>query len=106
MKKFLKITACTIIFTLLTNIFYLSASAEEITKEWDYHNSIEVRAIVSDDKVFSPADFTQVKCSKVIVASKEKYQDNYQYSLIIVINDTSTDEELDAAVTALSLIHI
>ncbi|PWM44195.1 MAG: hypothetical protein DBX47_05925 [Clostridiales bacterium] len=97
----MKTLSCVLVLVLLTSTSVIATSAQTEAAEWNYYNSIEVFVTVDEEKIFTPEDFLEVDCLKVLVTEKEAY-DEFKYRLIIVLNQFCDDEEIEAAVNAIA----
>ncbi len=53
---------------------------------WTYDNSIIVTIRVDEAKVFTPDDFSEVGCVKVLVISKIPHDTGYEYELMLILD--------------------
>lgn len=100
-KRFMKkISFALVALSMIISMVSLTAFAEEDV-DWNGDNTLLVTVTTAEDGVFYAADFPQVDCTEVIVASKKTAENGYTYDLILKLAPSSCGD-LDKAIDAVS----
>ncbi len=81
-----------LVIALVLGVLPVSSMAEKTVTEWTYDNSIVVTVTVDTPQQFTPEDFPEVECKRVVAVSKSTDEDGITYKLVLVLGTAETTE--------------
>ncbi len=102
MKRTFALALALILLMSIVHTPALAAGENADGKAWTYDNSLIVTVNVAEEKTFTPEDFPEVEVEEVLVTYKSPTKTGYNYSLVVVLDDTVKEPDIESATKSIS----
>ena len=91
-----------LIVMVFCNCTFVAAQTEQdAILEWTNLDSICVKLKTQSHNTFTPEDFPEINCKRVVVYDKEITDDGYFYEAVLVVSYSSVDNYIDNQLSAI-----